>query len=307
MCHEQWALTVIKLLRFLVLILITGSGSDDLSAKRDHDANLLALLERCRQHGVKLNRDKLQMKRQSVVFMGHKLTPNGQRPDKRQVEAIVNMPTPENKAALQRLLGMATFLARYCPNFSEVTSPLRQMLADNSEFRWDVRHTEALDTLKQLLTQAPVLRYFSSSLDTTVQCDASSKCGIAGVLMQQGAVVEFASRALTETEQNYAQIELELLSIQFACERFHTYLYGRHFVVQTDHRPLLAIHKKALIIADTLSRAVPPGSANAANNSAGEELAALTDEQLSDLNMVASQNTINAIRVLLQTTQYISS
>jgi len=207
MCHEQWALTVIKLLRFLVLILITGSGSDDLSAKRDHDANLLALLERCRQHGVKLNRDKLQMKRQSVVFMGHKLTPNGQRPDKRQVEAIVNMPTPENKAALQRLLGMATFLARYCPNFSEVTSPLRQMLADNSEFRWDVRHTEALDKLKQLLTQAPVLRYFSSSLDTTVQCDASSKCVIAGVLMQQKAVVEFASRALTETEQYYAQVE----------------------------------------------------------------------------------------------------
>jgi len=54
---------------------------------------------------------------------------------------------------------------------------------------------------------------------------------------------------------------------------------------------------KDLIIADTLSRAVPPGSANAANNSAGEELAALTDEQLSDLNMVASQNTINAVRV----------
>ena len=54
---------------------------------------------------------------------------------------------------------------------------------------------------------------------------------------------------------------------------------------------------KDLIIADTLSRAVPPGSANAANNSAGEELAALTDEQLSDSNMVALQNTINAIRV----------
>ena len=69
-------------------ILITGSGSDDLSAKRDHDANLLALLERCRQHGVKLNRDKLQMKRQSFVFMGHELTPNGLRPDKRKVEAL---------------------------------------------------------------------------------------------------------------------------------------------------------------------------------------------------------------------------
>jgi len=64
------------------------------------------------------------------------------------------MPRPENKAALQRLLGMATFLARYCVNFSDITAPLRQMLAQNNEFRWDERHTAALDNL---LTAAPVL------------------------------------------------------------------------------------------------------------------------------------------------------
>jgi hypothetical protein len=59
--------------------------------------------------------------------------------------------------------------------------------------------------------------------------------------------VEYASRALTNTEQNYAQIEKKLLSILFALERFDSYVYLKHDVtVETDHKPLTAIHKKAL-------------------------------------------------------------
>jgi hypothetical protein len=53
--------------------------------------------------------------------------------------------------------------------------------------------------------------------------------------------VAFASRALTPTEQNYAQIEKECLSIVFACQRFHHYLYG------ADHKPLIAIFSKPLL------------------------------------------------------------
>jgi len=114
------------------------------------------------------------------------MTMNGLQLDQRKVEWIMNMPTPDNKAALQRLLDMATYLARYCPNFSEVTAPLRQMLTDDNEFRWDVRHTEALDKLRQLLTTQPVLGYFSETEPTTIQCDASS-FAVSGVLMQNGS------------------------------------------------------------------------------------------------------------------------
>jgi len=66
--------------------------------------------------------------------------------------------------------------------------------------------------------------------------------------MQKGKVIEYASRAMTEAEKNYAQIEKELLSIVFGFERYHTYLYARpdKVTVQTDHKPLLAITKKAL-------------------------------------------------------------
>ena len=62
-------------------ILITGSGDDISTATREHDANLIALLDRCRQKGIKLNRDKLNMNSESTRLMGHELTSDGLRPD----------------------------------------------------------------------------------------------------------------------------------------------------------------------------------------------------------------------------------
>jgi len=166
-------------------VLVTGSGDDMSSATRDHDENLIALLDRCRQKGVKLNKDKLKLNRQSVTYMGHVLTPDGLKPDKRKLDAILSMPCPENKAALQRLLGMTTYLARYCRSYSDVTAPLRQMLAQDSEFRWDERHTAALEKIKQLLTTAPVLGYYSPQEEVTLQCDSSSYA-LSAVLLQNG-------------------------------------------------------------------------------------------------------------------------
>jgi len=164
----------------------------------------------------------------------------------RKTDAIINMLRPENKAALHRLLGMATYLASFCPNYSQITAPLRQLLARDNEFIWDDRYSEALPKLKELLTTPPVLGYYSPKQDLTVQADASQN-SLGAVLMQDGRVIEYASRAMTEIEQRYANIEKELLSIVFALERFHTYVYARQgLTVQTDHQPLIAISKKAL-------------------------------------------------------------
>ena len=73
--------------------------------------------------------------------------------------------------------------------------------------------------------------------------------GLGACLMQDGHPVAYASRSLTPTEVQYAQIEKELLAIVFAMEKFETYLYGRKVLVESDHKPLEAIFKKSLLSA----------------------------------------------------------
>ena len=81
-----------------------------------------------------------------------------------------------------------------------------------------------MNTIKKFLTDAPVLRYYDVSKPVTVQCDASqSDLGV--VLLQDCQPVCYASRALTDTESRYAQIEKELLAITWACGTFDQYLY----------------------------------------------------------------------------------
>ena len=86
------------------------------------------------------------------------------------------------------------------------------------------------------MTAAPVLRYFDPAVPLTLQCDASQD-GLGAVLLQNGQPIAYASRCLTKTEENYAQIEKELLAIVFGIRRFHQYTFGREVTVQTDHKP----------------------------------------------------------------------
>ena len=101
-------------------------------------------------------------------------------------------------------------------------------------------HEDAFAKIKEAITKAPVLRYFCSSAETVLQCDASDT-NLEATLMQNGQPVAYASRSLTKTERNYAQIEKELLAIVFGTEKFNQYTYGRKVIVESDHKPLESI------------------------------------------------------------------
>ena len=90
-----------------------------------------------------------------------------------------------------------------------------------------------MTNIRELITAAPVLAYYDVKREVTIQCDASHS-GLGAVLLQEGRPVCYASRALTTTDENYAQVEKELLAIVFSCEKCNQYVYGRHITVQSD-------------------------------------------------------------------------
>ncbi|KAI4879139.1 hypothetical protein NFI96_009334 [Prochilodus magdalenae] len=256
----------------------------------EHDQRLHQVLDRIRAVGLKLNPDKCRFSVSEVSYVGHLLTDKGIKPDPAKTEAVHLMPPPQDVQALQRFLGMTNYLSKFIPNYSDVTGPLRQLLHKDTEWAWQDHHAAAVDKLKELLTTPPLLQYFNVRQPVVLSADASQH-GLGAVCLQLGRPVAFASRALTETESRYAQIEKELLALVFACRKFHDYIYGRPVTVETDHQPLITILKKPLhtasarlqvmmlkfqcysltviykkgkelYIADTLSRAHLPSSAH---------------------------------------------
>ena len=100
--------------------------------------------------------------------------------------------------------------------------------------------------MKKHLSESPVLKYYNVNEEVTIQCEAS-ETGLGAVLMQEGQPVCYASRALTDTETTYAQIENELLAIVRSYHKFDQYIYGRDIVhVESDHEPLQAVFKKPI-------------------------------------------------------------
>ena len=155
------------------------------------------------------------------------------------------MPKPTDKKGVQRLLGMVTYLARYIPNLSQITHPIRELLHKKNEFIWTHEQDKAFDGIKKILTSDTVLTHYNVNEMVEVHCDASQN-GLGACLMQNDKPVAYASRSLTTTEMNYANIEKELLSIVFGLERFNQYVYGKHITVYTDHRPLVPLSTKPI-------------------------------------------------------------
>ena len=216
----------------------------------EHDGKLERVLKRASQINLKLNVAKCKFRVKQVTYVGHVLSEDGTHPDPAKIKAIINMPTPTEKQELQRFLGMINYISKFVENFSETTAPLRELLHNDVEWCWQDRHQKTFEALKRAITNPPVLAYYNIKKPVTLTCDAS-KSGLGAACLQEGRPVAYASRALTETEQNYAQIEKELLAVVFACKRFDDFVYGRPIEVETDHKPLVTILNKPLCAAPT--------------------------------------------------------
>jgi len=161
------------------------------------------------------------------------------------VRAILVMPEPRDKTELTRLLGMVTFLDKFCDGLSTLARPLRDLLKAYSVWMWDEQQRAALNKLKDAFTSLPVLKLYDPAQSLVVSVDASPT-GLGAVLFQAGHPVSYSSVTLTETQKRYVQIEKELLAVQFGLQRFRQYIYGQTVIVESDHKPLVGLLEKPI-------------------------------------------------------------
>ena len=228
---------------------VTGIADDMVIFGRneeEHDRNLILFLETTRKNGLVLNKKKLQFKKEEVSFFGHRWNSTGISPDPKKTESILKMQFPPDKETMHYFLGLVNFLNRYTPKLAELCSPLRKLILKDSHYSPGDPEHAAFDAIKAEFKKKIILPYFDRNKETILQTDASKK-GFGAVILQEEQPIYYASRALTSAEKNYQNLEREAQAAVWGMEKFHYFLYGRKFILQTDQKPLVSIFRKHMI------------------------------------------------------------
>lgn len=196
------------------------------ATRQEHDNRLVAALKAAEKSGLTFNAQKCRFGLTEIQFLGDIIGAKGISPNPKLVQGLLEMPVPKNKTDIQRMLGVINHFGKYVPHLSERTGLLRALIKSHSVFDWTENHASEWNSITQILSTAPVLAIFDPRKETKITCDAS-KDGVGAALLQchggHWRPVAYASRALTQVEQRYAQIEKEALSILFGCDKFHQF------------------------------------------------------------------------------------
>ena len=216
-------------------IIVTGKTPDE------HLKHLEEVLKRLLSHGVRVNNAKCRFLESSVSFLGHRIDTEGIHLLQEKLTAILQAPAPE----LRSFLGLINYYGKFIPNAATILAPLNKLLCKDAEWKWSAQCQQSFETAKKTLASTKVLTHYDPTLPIRLAADASAY-GIGAVISHvftdgSERPIAFASRTLSSSEQNYAQVEKEALSLIYGVKHFHTYLYGRKFLLITDHKPLTTI------------------------------------------------------------------
>ena len=162
-----------------------------------------------------------------------------------KVAAVQEAPIPHNQTELRSFLGLLHYDGKFIPNLASQLYPLNELLKKGKSWKWTSQCDKAFKQAKSQLTPTSVLAHYNPSLPLQLAGDASAY-GIGAVISHifpdgSECPISYASRTLTTSERNYAQLEKEAFSLVYGVQKFHAYLYGRPFILLTDHKPLTTI------------------------------------------------------------------
>nr|XP_049463733.1 uncharacterized protein K02A2.6-like [Anopheles coluzzii] len=215
------------------------------TSEKEHDEILAKVFQRIQDFGFTIRVDKCAFKMQQITYLGHVIDRRGLRPDPAKIQVIKNLAEPTDVTGVRSFLGAINFYGKFIPDMRKLRHPLDNLLKANTPFHWSSECKRVFREFKTILSSDLQLAHYDPQEKIVISADASS-IGLGATishLYPNGLrrVVQHASRALTEAERRYSQIDREGLAIIYAVKKFHKMIFGRHFTLQTDHRPLLHI------------------------------------------------------------------
>lgn len=197
---------------------------------------------------MKISSKKSKFFMKETEFLGYVVSYGSLKMDESKVKAIQEYPEPTTLKELRSFLGLSGYYRKFVKNYADITKPMTTLLRNHAnvkitqsskiKIKFDVKAKEAFKTIKDKIKEQVELYQPDYNKPFTLTTDASN-VAIGAVLAQNERPVAFISRTLTNTEQNYAANEKEMLAIVWALQSLRNYLYGHTgFKIFTDHQPL---------------------------------------------------------------------
>ena len=207
----------------------------------DHLGHLRQVFHRIQEHGLKLKPKKCALFQEEVCYLGHIVSPTGVAVNPDQVTRVQGWKPPTTVRQVRSFLGLANYYRQYVPQFGKTAEPLIRLTDAGRAFVWSPECQEAFLALKRCLVTAPVLGYPQEEGRFILDTEASEEA-IEAVLSQEQdgheRVLAYGSRTLSKEERNYCHTRRQLLASVHFMEAYSHYLYGRQFLLRTDHAPL---------------------------------------------------------------------
>ena len=149
-----------------------------------HIEHLKLVITRLQEAGLKLKPIKCHFLREEVEYLGHVITPQGLKPTQKLTAAVAEFPVPKDLQELRHFLGLSSYYHRFIPQFARIAKPLHNLNRKDTAFLWGEDCQTAFVSLKEKLTQAPVLCYPCFCKLFVLETDASEG-GLGAVLAQE--------------------------------------------------------------------------------------------------------------------------
>ena len=211
--------------------------------KERHVECVRAVFQRLREAQLAAKPSKCQLGFAELDYLGHRVGRGTMKPDEEKMSKIRDAPRPTTKRQIRSFLGLVGFYRKFVPHFSEIATPLTDATRDRApvQVRWNDACERAFVELKRILCAQPACTLPDFNRVFVLRTDASST-GLGAILLQDHGfgdqTIACASRKLNSAEKNYSTVEKELLAVVWGIEKFSAYLYGKEFVLQSDHLPL---------------------------------------------------------------------